>query len=352
MPAFARLWDAALDLLHGGRDHDDASSARTPARPVHPPLAKPAPPADDPASSPPNAVVFPHSAAECDGGSIEAIAPVFDRNRTSTMDPPLTAMVMPTAAPSQPQLAPLPDPDFDRLLARAAKLQAQKLDLAARLADMQRTVREFEQRQYAALDDILGECLRLRHEYARLKADRSGAAADRDEAQAAANDFDSYRSAAEARPAALPELDEEEREALRRLYRTAASRCHPDRASEADQQDAHARFLRVQEAYRGNDVDGLRTILAELDAGANRRSADEVVPHDAAGTNIRRHVGALQNQVADLILAIQTLQLDSVYREANRIDDWDRYFAQARRAFENECAALRRQMRMFAMSPA
>ncbi len=257
--------------------------------------------------------------------------------------------VQPDEAGSEPNpVAPLHDPDFDKLLARSAKLQAQKVDLGARLADMERTVRAFEQRQYSILNEVLSECLRLRAEYARLKADHSGDAADLEAARSAEQDFESYASSGEARADEVPELDGDEREDLRRLYRAAASRCHPDRATEAQREAAHARFLQVQEAYRANDLQGLRNILAALEETGSSPTdpISGVMSHAMGSEPIRRQVGALQNEVADLILAIQTLQLDNVYRQATWHDDWDDYFDRARRGFEDECATLRSRIRL------
>ncbi len=236
-----------------------------------------------------------------------------------------------------------PDPDADKLLARSALLQGQMLDLSARLADMQHRVRAFEHQQYLALGEVLDECLQLRHEYLRLKAEATGAAADLDEARKAGEDFDTYRRAAEEAARPLPTLGEGEQDELRKLYRTAAMRCHPDRAAEADQESAHGFFVRVQEAYRARDVEALRRIIGEMKAGPGLQQ--EEPGRMRAGLELRLRVSELQNQVADLILAVQTLQLDRVYRQAVRIDDWDEHFAHARARFEAECAALRAQIR-------
>lgn len=330
--AFARLREAALALLRGVRPHADKASASAHASAGIGPAA-----AD-------RAAVMPE-AAKPDAGAPAAVMPNPAPPQAVAVEPLPTAAPLPEAPPMAP--APLPDPDHDRLLARSARLQEQKLEFGAKLAEMERLVREFERRQYEALHEVLAECLRLRHEHARLQAERSGAEADVDAARAAADDFESYQRSAQAQPPALPELDESERDELRRLYRTAASRCHPDRAGEADKEEAHARFLRVQEAYRNNDAEALRRIIDELQESAGTASAQGASTAPAVGDGLRRLVGELQNEVADLILGVQTLQLDPTYREARASDDWDAHFAGARRAFEQECATLRRHIRSF-----
>lgn len=239
-----------------------------------------------------------------------------------------------------------PDPDAERLLARCARLQAQMLDFTGRLADMEQQVRSYEQQQFLALGDVVGECLRLRREYLDLKAERSGAAADREQARQAEADFDAYRRSTAHTPAPRPELDDDEQDELRRLYRAAAMRCHPDRAEEAERAEAHDVFLRVQAAYQARDLAGLRAITAELAGWARKR--DDVSPVQGsaapASSAVRRRVAELQTQVADLILAVQTLQLDPAYRRAVQVERWETHFAEARAGFEAECESLREQI--------
>jgi hypothetical protein len=52
----------------------------------------------------------------------------------------------------------------------------------------------------------------------------------------------------------------------------------------------------------------------------------------------------LQIQVADLMLAVQTLQLDPAYRQAVQVERGEANFAEARAGFEAECEALRAQI--------
>ncbi|MBP7641026.1 MAG: molecular chaperone DnaJ, partial [Thauera sp.] len=97
----------------------------------------------------------PEVSAEAPAGVTELV-PVPERHDTTRLeDDP----VAPAA------IAAAPDPDAERLLARCARLQAQMLDFTARLADMEQQVRSYEQHQFLALGDVVGECLRLRQEY-------------------------------------------------------------------------------------------------------------------------------------------------------------------------------------------
>jgi hypothetical protein len=291
-----------------------------------------------------SAEATPEVRAEAPAGVTELV-PVPERHDTTRLeDDP----VAPAA------IAAAPDPDAERLLARCARLQAQMLDFTARLADMEQQVRSYEQHQFLALGDVVGECLRLRQEYLSLEAARSGSTADREQARQADADFDAYRRSIEHTPTPLPELDDDEQDELRRLYRAAAMRCHPDRAEEAERAEAHDVFLRVQAAYQARDLDGLRSITAELAGWA--RESDEASPAQAgtvpASSAVRRRVAELQIQVADLMLAVQTLQLDPAYRQAVQVERWEANFAEARAGFEAECEALRAQIARLGSRPA
>jgi hypothetical protein len=249
---------------------------------------------------------------------------------------------VPEPAVAEAAVAHIPDPDLEKLIARAVMLQGQMRDLTVRLAEMQRLVCQFQQSQYAALGAVLGECLMLRAEYYRLKAEQTGEAADHEEANAAAKERDAFHKTVEEssrQPSA--QLDEDEQDELRRLYRAAVMRCHPDRVEDTDKDAAHESFLGVQEAYRRNDLAGLQRLLGELetDVIADQRAA--ATASASTGDLARRRVRDLQNEVADLILAVQTLQLDKVYRQATSVDDWEDYFAHVRSRFIDECATLR-----------
>ncbi|HMY79082.1 MAG TPA: molecular chaperone DnaJ, partial [Thauera aminoaromatica] len=63
-----------------------------------------------------------------------------------------------------------------------------------------------------------------------------------------------------------------------------------------------------------------------------------------ASSAVRRRVAELQTRVADLILAVQTLQLDPAYRRAVQVERWETHFAEARAGFEAECESLREQI--------
>ena len=246
----------------------------------------------------------------------------------------------PEATPESAVLT-VPDPEVELLLGKIAEVEGMLADLTARQAEMQQLVHDFQVAQYRVLGDSLAELLSLRHEYARALAASSGLEGDAEKARRAAEQREAFSETLDEAAQARPELDTDSRDELKRLYRSIAMRCHPDRVAETDKAAAHERFQRAQRAYRDRDTGALHALLRELDAQltATPGAAHAAAPGAAA---LKRTLSAMRGSAADLILAIQTLQLDDDYRRAQRRDEWDEYFESARSGFEIECEALRR----------
>ncbi|MBS1190434.1 MAG: heat shock protein DnaJ domain protein [Rhodocyclaceae bacterium] len=240
-----------------------------------------------------------------------------------------------------------PDPEIEALNLQISALQEKIADLSARRVEMEQLIQHFEYRQYRVLGDRLAENLRLRHEYLRLLARRSGSSADREAEEEAAADQEAYRRLREEKAQMPPALAESDRDELKRLYRAAAMRCHPDRVAPPDKAAAHDFFLRIQDAYRQNDLDGLRLIHRQLAEGS---SLEEEAPQQNDGQRLLEVIAGLHSQAADILLAIQTLQLDDVYRRAIRNDNWDAYFASVRELLDAESFNLKEKIRRFTPS--
>lgn len=238
---------------------------------------------------------------------------------------------------------PLPDPEIEALRLEVAGLKGRIADLSARRLEMEQLMERFEYSQYQALGERLAENLCLRHEFLSLQASRSGRAEDQEAERQAAEELEAYRRVREEGSRAVPDLAGEDLDELKRLYRAVAMRCHPDRVADADKAAAHDLFLRTQAAYRQNHLDGLRLIHRQLEEDS---SWDGDSPADDRG-RLQELLSDLQGQAADLILAIQTMQLDDVYRKAKRIDHWEDYFASIRELLDAESCSLKRKIRGF-----
>lgn len=342
--ALARLRATLRDFL---RSHASTTAGRPEPESGEHVTAPHAPPQPGAATAEAGSAAAPATQIESDAGMQAAVSTptVVDRVPDDAADPPPVPQADGHDAAA---LQPMPDPEAEALLTKAAQLEACMLDLSARLAHMENQRHRFEHRQYVALGGVLAECLRLRHVFLQLKAQRSGEPDDADEARKADAEFEAYRRTSEVAAEPLPVLDEAEQDELRAQYRVAVMRHHPDRAAEADRGVAHDVFLQVQAAYRALDIDTMRRIV---DALAADHEPDADAARSDVGAGLRRRVGELQIQVADLILAIQTLQLSQTYRQSLHSDRWEEDFARARAGFEAECMMLRSEIRALGGEP-
>lgn len=232
------------------------------------------------------------------------------------------------------------DPALEAIRARVAAMEARVIDLETRKAEMEQLLDEYAFCQYRALGDLLGEHLRLQHEVLQRRAQRSSRPEDQ-EAAAAAGEYEAYRQARAAPAAPQPALADSERGELKALYRAAAMRCHPDRVGEGEKARAHALFLRTQDAYRRRDLEAMRLIGQQLAVTAIPSAADD-------GSTTRECLETLLERLLDkgveLLLAIQSMQMQAQYRQARHREQWEDHFLLARQRLEDDCAALRRQL--------
>lgn len=130
----------------------------------------------------------------------------------------------------------------------------------------------------------MAEYLHLRREYWRLRAGCSRTEADQAaqaEAEADQAEFQRDQEAFERAPRPAT-LDADQQQELKRLYREAVMRCHPDRVTEADRAAARAIFVQVQQAYQQGNLDTLNRLHRHLTEG--QTFADPAQGVDRAGS--------------------------------------------------------------------
>ncbi len=175
--------------------------------------------------------------------------------------------------------------EAERLRDRLAQIELEQVtlegELAAFNADYLRTVGVV----MAQLDDVEARLLSL-------AAQRSGARDDAEAAQSAAARARRTTAAAAALPAPpgpAPTGD------LKKRFREAAKRMHPDLAPDAETRGhAEAFMKRLNDAYRAGDADAIADLQRQWEA-----SPHSVAAHGEEGRSVRaaRRVGALHTAV-------------------------------------------------------
>jgi hypothetical protein len=197
-------------------------------------------------------------------------------------------------------------PEEEELAAKReelARLEAQLADQELSLASLKAELAAFEGLYlrrlgvwYAELDEWNARLAELRAEQTRTpeaKAEAAEARAQAEEAYSA-----THGEAADVQPF-LPSAE------LKRLYREAAKRVHPDTATdEADRVRRERLMKEVNAAYTAGDEDALRHILADLDA-----SPDAVKGSGVGADLIRvlRQLKQVRNRIAAIVLEVKAL---------------------------------------------
>ncbi|MCC8999698.1 MAG: J domain-containing protein, partial [Candidatus Contendobacter sp.] len=177
----------------------------------------------------------------------------------------------------------------------------------------------------------------------RLRAERSHAEADQTaqaEAEADQAEFQRDREAFDRAPRPAS-LDADQQQELKRLYREAAMRCHPDRVTEADQVAAQTIFVQVQRAYQQNDLDTLNRLHRHLTEGQPFADPAQVWTEQE---QLHGRMSRLQLEIERWLAEIRALRASETYQTLAAQPDWAAYFARIRLRLEEECEELRQKI--------
>jgi hypothetical protein len=216
-------------------------------------------------------------------------------------------------------------------------------------ADLERRLITFNRRHDEALGDVIQLILKARAELARISANRKNN--EELDAEAAAQDaeeaYKSYsRLHAELQSTEpLPKLDDEAERELKSLYRKACSLCHPDKVPDQEKDSAHLVFVQLQDAYKRNDLAGLRAIHKALAAGGLPGTRSTTLTEVES---LKAAIAELEHAIDMLVVELKALQESDGIRLTDAAGtgeaDWERYFTQQRELLETELARLVSEM--------
>ena len=181
---------------------------------------------------------------------------------------------VPPEEPRPTELVAVGEADLARMRDRLAEIEAEYAMLEAELAVFQADYTREVVTVLAQLHDVEAQIL-----------ERSGDATGARRAHERAARTTSEASAIAPPPEPVPPAS------LKRLFRDAAKRMHPDLATSADAREhAEAFMKRLNDAYRGNDAEAIADLVRQWDASP-------YAPEPAGGEGARR-AAALQAAVA------------------------------------------------------
>ncbi len=214
-------------------------------------------------------------------------------------------------------------------------MSAQQSNLRSRLAQRQQEKAELERQLHAAQARYRDEVAPLEEEVLRLQMEHLRQAAQRHmqsakhrnayhDAQRAYETFQEEHS--QSKPA--PDL-------LKRHYRQASKRCHPDVVPEAYRAQAAATFQALESAYQAGHAEAVQAIATALDRWGFPREEP-----DGRRTQ-SREVDDLQEAVSCVETAIEALQNTDVYRAVAEAEDVEALLEAQKRELLRRLRALK-----------
>lgn len=133
--------------------------------------------------------------------------------------------------------------------------------------EVERIVRNYTHQFNQHLGSLLEDILRMKREYAEQhRTENEFAEEEYQQAKQREEQFTQERTT-DAKVGYI-ELDEEQKDELKKLYREAIIKCHPDKVSEALQEQASELTKQLNDAYKKQDIETVKQILADLNNGA------------------------------------------------------------------------------------
>jgi len=136
------------------------------------------------------------------------------------------------------------------------------------------------------------------------------------------------------------ELDGEELQELKRLWKKAVKLCHPDIVADHLKDKAQEIIQKLNEAYGKKDIEAVREILYSLE---NRLSFDVASDTIANKEILRVKIIEIRNKIDEMLHEIEEIKADETFILIQGLDNWDVYFeniyVQLQRQYDNLCHA-------------
>ncbi|MCI0501860.1 MAG: hypothetical protein L0Y61_08995, partial [Epsilonproteobacteria bacterium] len=137
------------------------------------------------------------------------------------------------------------------------------------------------------------------------------------------------------------ELNDEEKQELKTLYKKAARLCHPDLVPDELKEKAHQLIQQLNEAYGKKDLAQVKKILHSLETGTGFEvSSDSINDKELLKEKIEEY----KNKIVEMENELIKIQQDETFQIISDLDKWDDYFEKLKTRLENEEEILLQQV--------
>jgi hypothetical protein len=239
------------------------------------------------------------------------------------------------------------DPEIPLLEAELELISSELAETEAEQAELAHQISRFYAAQHHSLGERLEKLLRLRLLYRKRAASNDPAKAD--EVKQAQKDFDDFQkesAAQESEDARTKwDLSEDEQQELKKLFRNASKKCHPDVVPAEYQAVAAAMFRELSEAYQRGDLARVKELASQAGAGVFTEAVEATAADQKASlrTRIQKARSALEKVRGELV----SIKNSAVFKVLSQHPDWDAYFDTQAAKLDKEIERLTQTMSNF-----
>lgn len=244
------------------------------------------------------------------------------------------------------RLARWSDPEFDLLEVELEKLTAELAEIEAEQAELEHLVARFQAAHNEALGDRIAKLLKLRMRWLErlLRLDPAKQAAF-EEAKRDYEDFwreEEFRKETDAR--SDWELTDEEKQELRKLFRQASKKCHPDLVPPEHHDAAAQMFRELRKAYDEGALVRLRHLAERAETGLFASASDQDVGDAVRKERLRARITGIRETVESAKAALAAMKGTSTYRTMTESTDWFSLFEKQAELLDQEIENLRENL--------
>ena len=229
------------------------------------------------------------------------------------------------------------DPELSGLQAELVALENKLTALTAEKADYEREIAEFTAAYMQEVGPILQKVLQQQKDAAEKAAQNQTAAEKRrnEDLKKARQNYEEFTRQQQEQPPSN-NLSEEEKGELKKLYKQAANKCHPDKLPDDKKEIGTQMFKELESAYRQQDLKTVRQIWQKLQDGDWRAGSAIIVNPQI----LRRRIAEARQNINALTAELKSIQTDEVYRLLQSLKTqnitWEEHFAQIKKDLQNQ----------------
>lgn len=133
------------------------------------------------------------------------------------------------------------------------------------------------------------------------------------------------------------ELNDDEKQELKKNFRKATTLCHPDKVSDEQKEEAERIFIALKKAYDEHDIEKVNQILKDLQTGKSFVSKTDSITEKEKLMIVLQQ---LKQKLKDLEAEIISLKESETFTTITNITDWDTYFNETKAQLEDELKNL------------